>query len=190
MKHQDILDKLTLEQKIALLSGRDVWSTYPFPKAGVPSMFLSDGPHGVRKQLGEGDHLGINASQPATCFPTAAGIANSWDEELATLCGRTIGKEAACQQVNVLLGPGLNTKRSPLGGRDFEYYSEDPYLGGKMAAAFIRGVQENGISACPKHFAANSQELLRMTSDSVVDERTLRELYLTDRKSTRLNSSH
>ena len=180
MKHQDILDKLTLEQKIALLSGRDVWSTYPFPKAGVPSMFLSDGPHGVRKQLGEGDHLGINASQPATCFPTAAGIANSWDEELATLCGRTIGKEAACQQVNVLLGPGLNTKRSPLGGRDFEYYSEDPYLGGKMAAAFIRGVQENGISACPKHFAANSQELLRMTSDSVVDERTLRELYLTN----------
>lgn len=92
MKHKDILDKLTLEQKIALLSGRDVWSTYPFPKAGVPSMFLSDGPHGVRKQLGEGDHLGINASQPATCFPTAAGIANSWDEELATLCGRTIGK--------------------------------------------------------------------------------------------------
>lgn len=126
MKHKDILDKLTLEQKIALLSGRDVWSTYPFPKAGVPSMFLSDGPHGVRKQLGEGDHLGINASQPATCFPTAAGIANSWDEELATLCGRTIGKEAACQQVNVLLGPGLNTKRSPLDGRDFEYYSEDP----------------------------------------------------------------
>lgn len=180
MKHKDILDKLTLEQKIALLSGRDVWSTYPFPKAGVPSMFLSDGPHGVRKQLGEGDHLGINASQPATCFPTAAGIANSWDEELATLCGRTIGKEAACQQVNVLLGPGLNTKRSPLDGRDFEYYSEDPYLGGKMAAAFIRGVQENGISACPKHFAANSQELLRMTSDSVVDERTLRELYLTN----------
>ena len=180
MKHQDILDKLTLEQKIALLSGRDVWSTYPFPKAGVPSMFLSDGPHGVRKQLGEGDHLGINASQPATCFPTAAGIANSWDEELATLCGRTIGEEAACQQVNVLLGPGLNTKRSPLGGRDFEYYSEDPYLGGKMAAAFIRGVQENGISACPKHFAANSQELLRMTSDSVVDQRALRELYLTN----------
>ena len=180
MKHQDILDQLTLEQKIALLSGQDVWSTYPFPQAGVPSMFLSDGPHGVRKQLGEGDHLGINASQPATCFPTAAGIANSWDEALATLCGRTIGEEAACQQVNVLLGPGLNTKRSPLGGRDFEYYSEDPYLGGKMAAAFIRGVQENGISACPKHFAANSQELLRMTSDSVVDQRALRELYLTN----------
>ena len=180
MKHQDILDQLTLEQKVALLSGRDVWSTYPFPQAGVPSMFLSDGPHGVRKQLGEGDHLGLNASQPSTCFPTAAGIANSWDSELATQAGRIIGKEAACLQVNVLLGPGLNIKRSPLGGRNFEYYSEDPYLSGKMAAAFIRGVQENGISACPKHFAANSQELLRMTCDSVVDERALRELYLTN----------
>ncbi len=180
MKHQDILDQLTLEQKVALLSGRDVWSTYPFPQAGVPSMFLSDGPHGVRKQLGEGDHLGLNASQPSTCFPTAAGIANSWDPELATQAGRIIGKEAACLQVNVLLGPGLNIKRSPLGGRNFEYYSEDPYLSGKMAAAFIRGVQENGISACPKHFAANSQELLRMTCDSVVDERALRELYLTN----------
>ena len=180
MKHQDILDQLTLEQKVALLSGRDVWSTYPFPQAGVPSMFLSDGPHGVRKQLGEGDHLGLNASQPSTCFPTAAGISNSWDPELATQAGRIIGKEAACLQVNVLLGPGLNIKRSPLGGRNFEYYSEDPYLSGKMAAAFIRGVQENGISACPKHFAANSQELLRMTCDSVVDERALRELYLTN----------
>ena len=126
MKHQDILDQLTLEQKVALLSGRDVWSTYPFPQAGVPSMFLSDGPHGVRKQLGEGDHLGLNASQPSTCFPTAAGIANSWDPELATQAGRIIGKEAACLQVNVLLGPGLNIKRSPLGGRNFEYYSEEP----------------------------------------------------------------
>ena len=179
MKHQSILDKLTLEQKVALLSGRDVWSTYPFEEAGVPSMFLSDGPHGVRKQLGEGDHLGLNASQPATCFPTAAGLANSWDPALAEEAGRTIGEEAACQQVNVLLGPGLNIKRSPLGGRNFEYYSEDPYLAGKMAAGFIRGVQSNGISACPKHFAANSQELLRMTSDSVLDERTFRELYLT-----------
>ena len=179
MKHQDILDKLTLVQKVALLSGRDVWSTYPMDHAGLPSMVLSDGPHGVRRQLGEGDHLGLNASQPATCFPTAAGMANSWDEELAYQAGLTIGEEASCLGVNVLLGPGLNIKRSPLGGRNFEYYSEDPYLSGKMAASFIRGVQENGISACPKHFAANSQEHLRMTNDSVVDERTLRELYLT-----------
>ena len=143
-------------------------------------MYLSDGPHGVRKQLGASDHLGLNASQPATCFPTAAGVANSWNPDLAEEIGRTIGKEAACQQVNVLLGPGLNTKRNPLGGRSFEYYSEDPYLSGKMAAALIRGIQENGISACPKHFAANSQELLRMASDSVVDMRALRELYLTN----------
>lgn len=179
MKHKDILDQLTLEQKIALLSGRDMWSTQPIPGAGVPGMTLSDGPHGVRRQLGEGDHLGLNQSQPATCFPTASGLANSWNPELARRVGRAIGREAVCQGVNVLLGPGLNLKRSPLGGRNFEYYSEDPYLSGKLAAGFIRGVQENGIAACPKHLAVNSQEHLRMTSDSVVDQRTLRELYLT-----------
>lgn len=179
LKHKDILDQLTLEQKIALLSGRDMWSTQPFPGAGVPGMTLSDGPHGVRRQLGEGDHLGLGKSQPATCFPTASGLANSWNPELARRVGRAIGQEAVCQGVNVLLGPGLNLKRSPLGGRNFEYYSEDPYLSGKLAAGFIRGVQENGIAACPKHLAVNSQEHLRMTSDSVVDRRTLRELYLT-----------
>ena len=165
MKHPELIQALTLKQKVALLSGRDIWSTYPIPQQDIPAMYLSDGPHGVRKQLGASDHLGLNASQPATCFPTAAGVANSWNPDLAQEIGRTIGKEAACQQVNVLLGPGLNTKRNPLGGRSFEYYSEDPYLSGKMAAALIRGIQENGISACPKHFAANSQELLRMTSD-------------------------
>ena len=180
MKHPELIQALTLKQKVALLSGRDIWSTYPIPQQNIPAMYLSDGPHGVRKQLGASDHLGLNASQPATCFPTAAGVANSWNPDLAEEIGRTIGKEAACQQVNVLLGPGLNTKRNPLGGRNFEYYSEDPYLSGKMAAALIRGIQENGISACPKHFAANSQELLRMASDSVVDMRALRELYLTN----------
>ncbi|RHR10966.1 glycosyl hydrolase [Pseudoflavonifractor sp. AF19-9AC] len=180
MKHPELIQALTLKQKVALLSGRDIWSTYPIPQQDIPAMYLSDGPHGVRKQLGASDHLGLNASQPATCFPTAAGVANSWNPDLAEEIGRAIGKEAACQQVNVLLGPGLNTKRNPLGGRNFEYYSEDPYLSGKMAAALIRGIQENGISACPKHFAANSQELLRMASDSVVDMRALRELYLTN----------
>lgn len=180
MKHPELIQALTLKQKVALLSGRDIWSTYPIPQQNIPAMYLSDGPHGVRKQLGASDHLGLNASQPATCFPTAAGVANSWNPDLAEEIGRTIGREAACQQVNVLLGPGLNTKRNPLGGRSFEYYSEDPYLSGKMAAALIRGIQENGISACPKHFAANSQELLRMASDSVVDMRALRELYLTN----------
>ena len=179
MKHEDILKKLTLKQKVALLSGRDIWSTYEFPPAGVPSLVLSDGPHGVRRQAGAGDHLGLNPSLPATCFPTAAGLANSWDPALAEQMGAAIGEEAACQGVGTLLGPGLNIKRSPLGGRNFEYFSEDPYLAGKMAAGLIRGIQQNGISACPKHFAANSQELLRMSSDSVVDERTLREIYLT-----------
>lgn len=179
MKHRDILDRLTLEEKVALLSGRDIWSTYPVERVGLPAMYLSDGPHGVRRQLGEGDHLGLNASQPATCFPTAAGLANSWDPGLACEVGKAIGEEAVCQGINVLLGPGLNIKRNPLGGRNFEYYSEDPLLSGRMAAAFIRGVQANGIAACPKHFAANSQEHLRMTNDSVVDLRTLRELYLT-----------
>ena len=180
MKHPELIQALTLNQKVALLSGRDIWSTYPIPQQDIPAMYLSDGPHGVRKQLGASDHLGLNASQPATCFPTAAGVANSWNPALAQEIGRTIGREAVCQQVNVLLGPGLNTKRNPLGGRNFEYYSEDPYLSGKMAAALIRGIQENGISACPKHFAANSQELLRMANDSVVDMRALRELYLTN----------
>ena len=141
---------------------------------------LSDGPSGLRKQEGEGDHLGLNASVKATCFPSAATVANSWDPELAEKVGEALGREAAAKEVGVLLGPGLNVKRSPLCGRNFEYFSEDPYLAGKMAAAYIRGIQSMGISACPKHFAANAQEMHRMANDSVVDERTLRELYLTN----------
>ena len=179
MKHPDILKQLTLEQKVALLSGKDVWSTYAFPQAGVPSMVMSDGPHGLRRQLGRGDHLGQRPSQPATCFPTAACLAGSWDPALLEEVGRALGREAAAQGVHMLLGPGMNLKRSPLGGRNFEYFSEDPYLSGKLSAALVRGIQSQGAAACVKHFAANSQELLRMTSDSVVDERTLRELYLT-----------
>ena len=179
MKHPDNLKNLTLEQKVALLSGKDVWSTYAFPQAGVPSMVMSDGPHGLRRQLGRGDHLGQRPSQPATCFPTAACLAGSWDPALLEEVGRALGREAAAQGVHMLLGPGMNLKRSPLGGRNFEYFSEDPYLSGKLAAALVRGVQSQGAAACIKHFAANSQELLRMTSDSVVDERTFRELYLT-----------
>ena len=133
----------------------------------------------MRKQAGAADHLGLNPSVPATCFPTAATVACSWDPALGEQLGRAMGEEAAAQEVSVLLGPGLNTKRSPLCGRNFEYFSEDPYLSGKLAAAYVRGIQSNGIAACPKHFAVNSQELRRMASDSVVDERTLRELYLT-----------
>ena len=179
MKHTDIITKLNLEQKCALLSGDTVFTTRGCKNAGVPSITLSDGPNGVRKQAGAADHLGLNPSVPATCFPTAATVACSWDPALGEEIGRAMGEEAAAQEVAVLLGPGLNTKRSPLCGRNFEYFSEDPYLSGKMAAAYVRGIQSEGISACPKHFAVNSQELRRMASDSVVDERTLRELYLT-----------
>ena len=179
MKNAEIIAKLNLEQKCALLSGAGTFTTRGCPKAGVPSITLSDGPNGVRKQAGAADHLGLNPSVPATCFPTAATVACSWNPALGEEIGRAMGEEAAAQEVAVLLGPGLNTKRSPLCGRNFEYFSEDPYLSGKMAAAYVRGIQSEGIAACPKHFAVNSQELRRMASDSVLDERTLRELYLT-----------
>ncbi len=179
MKHQDIIAKLSLEQKCALLSGKTTWQTQYYPQQGVPAVWLSDGPNGLRKQAGASDHLGLNPSEPATCFPTAATMANSWDPDLGEAVGRALGEETAAYRVNVLLGPGLNTKRSPLCGRSFEYFSEDPYLSGKMAAGYVRGIQSVGVAACPKHFAVNSQELRRMASDSILDERTLRELYLT-----------
>ena len=179
MKYQDIIAKLSLEQKCALLSGGTVFTTRALPGKGIPAITLSDGPNGVRKQAGAADHLGLNPSVPATCFPTSATVANSWDPALGEAMGAAMGEEAAAQGVSVLLGPGLNIKRSPLCGRNFEYFSEDPYLAGKMAAAYVRGIQKNGIAACPKHFAVNSQELRRMASDSIVDERTLREIYLT-----------
>ena len=179
LKHSDTIAQLSLVQKCALLSGATTFGTRALPKNNIPSITLSDGPNGVRKQAGAADHLGLNPSVPATCFPTAATVACSWDPALGEQIGQAMGEEAAAQEVAVLLGPGLNTKRSPLCGRNFEYFSEDPYLSGKMAASYVRGIQSNGISACPKHFAVNSQELRRMASDSVVDERTLRELYLT-----------
>lgn len=178
MKHEDIIRKMTMEEKAAFLSGKNVWQSRNIDRLGIDSIFCADGPHGVRKQAGAGDHLGLNASLPATCFPTAAAVGNSWDEDLAEEIGRALGEEASSQEVNVLLGPGLNIKRSPLCGRNFEYFSEDPLLSGKMAAAYIRGIQSQGVYACPKHFAVNSQERLRMSVDSVLDERTLREIYL------------
>ncbi len=174
-----LVQKMTIEEKAALLGGKTVWQTRENERLSIPSIFLSDGPHGLRKQAGAGDHLGLNASLEATCFPTAATIANSWDEKLGEELGEALGEEAASMDVDVLLGPGLNIKRSPLCGRNFEYFSEDPYLSGKMAAAYIRGIQSKGVAACPKHFAVNSQELRRMAMDAVVDERTLREIYLT-----------
>lgn len=179
LKHEDIIKKLTLRQKADLLTGRDFWSTLPIEELSIPSAFLSDGPHGIRKQAAKSDHLGLNESVPATCFPTAATMANSWNPTLGEEMGQALGGEAVSQSVNVLLGPGLNIKRNPRCGRNFEYFSEDPYLAGKMAAAYVRGIQSKGISACLKHFAANNQEERRMVIDSVVDERTLREIYLT-----------
>lgn len=178
MKHADLIKQMTLEEKASLMSGANFWNTKGVERLGIPGMMLTDGPHGLRKQGGKADHLGLNKSIPATCYPSAAGLANTWDEALIEEMGRFLGLEAASEGVSVLLGPGVNIKRSPLCGRNFEYFSEDPHLSGKMAAALIRGIQSNGISACVKHYAANSQELRRMTNDSVVDERTLREIYL------------
>ncbi|MBQ7579993.1 MAG: glycoside hydrolase family 3 protein [Clostridia bacterium] len=169
---------MTLEDKIALCSGESFWRTKKFEKYGINPLFLSDGPHGLRKQEGKDDMLGINESRDATCFPAEVTTASSWDEQLLSEIGQAIGKEAKDQGVDVVLGPGANLKRNPLCGRNFEYFSEDPYLAGKLAAGFIRGVEGEGTGSCLKHFAANSREKGRFNSDSVMDERTLRELYL------------
>ncbi|WEV67513.1 glycoside hydrolase family 3 C-terminal domain-containing protein [Bifidobacterium sp. ESL0769] len=173
------LEELSVTEKAAMLSGGSEWDSRGNERAGIPSFVMSDGPHGVRRQLGAGDHLGIGASKPATCFPTAGTVANSWDPTLAAEMGKALGREAHDLGVNVLLGPGMNIKRNPLCGRNFEYYSEDPQVAGRMAAGLVKGIQSNGVASCPKHFAVNSQELRRQASNSVVDERTLRELYLT-----------
>ncbi len=178
MRHPDIIARLTLEQKCALLQGKTTFGTRGFEEAGVPEFEFSDGPNGVRHQTGAADHLGLSASEPATCFPCAVTMANTWDPALAERVGAAMGEEAASQGVGVLLGPGLCIKRNPLCGRNFEYFSEDPHLSGKMAAAYVRGIQSTGIAACPKHFAVNSQETRRQASNSVLDERTLREIYL------------
>lgn len=180
LKYETIIQQMSLEEKALMMSGKNTWQTQDYPQYGIPSMMMSDGPHGMRTQPPEaGDHLGINESMPATCFPTAATIANSWDVALGEEIGKALAEEAISMGVHVILGPGLNIKRSPLCGRNFEYFSEDPYHAGKMAASYVKGIQSYGISACPKHFAVNSQELRRMAMNSVVDERTLREIYLT-----------
>ncbi len=171
--------KVTLEEKIALCEGKNFWETKAFPQYGIPSIFMSDGPHGLRKQEKSGEHPGEHKSRPATCFPTAVTTACSWDVELLGKIGAAIAEEAMDQGVGVVLGPGVNIKRNPLCGRNFEYFSEDPYLAGKLAAGFIRHAQKNGVGACLKHFACNNQEFKRFVSDSILDERTLREIYLT-----------
>ena len=179
MDMDGIIRQMTPEEQIALCSGATFWETKAFEQYGIPALFMCDGPHGLRKQEGSGDMLGVNESHPATCFPAEVTTACSWDPALLERIGAAIGQEALEQGVGLVLGPGANLKRNPLCGRNFEYFSEDPYLAGKLAAGFIRGVEGQGIAASVKHFAVNSQETCRFTSDSVLDERTLREMYLT-----------
>lgn len=174
-----ITSRLSLDEKVSLLSGDSFWSTRPLPNHDVPSLKMSDGPNGLRKQGGGADdNLGLGKSVEATCFPTAATLACSWDNDLVSQVGAAIGQEARSQNINMVLGPGLNIIRDPLGGRNFEYFSEDPYVSGELATAMVSGIQSQGVAACVKHFAVNSQETLRMTVDEIVDQRALHEIYL------------
>lgn len=176
--YEEIIKKMSLEDKIAFCSGKDFWSTKSFKKYNIPSIMMCDGPHGLRKQNAEVDMLGVYESIKATCFPTAVTSGATWNKELLIEMGKAIATEAAHEEVAVMLGPGVNIKRNPLCGRNFEYFSEDPFLAGKLGASYVNGLQENGIQASLKHFAANSQEYKRFSSDSQIDERTLREIYL------------
>ncbi len=173
-----IISQMTLEEKASLCSGLDFWKLKGIERLGIPSIMVTDGPHGLRKQKEGADHLGLFDSVPATCFPSAVGLASSWNRELIEKVGIALGEEAQAEDVAVLLGPGVNIKRSPLCGRNFEYFSEDPYLSSEMAAYHIKGVQSQGVGTSLKHFAVNNQEHRRMSTDAVVDERTLREIYL------------
>lgn len=178
MHAQDLLKEMTLEEKAAFCSGRDFWHTKAIERLGIPSVMMCDGPHGLRKQEGEGDHLGINVSIETVCYPSAAALASSFDRTVMTRLGEALGQECQAENVAMLLGPGLNIKRSPLCGRNFEYFSEDPCLTGQMGAAYVKALQSKGIAACAKHFACNNQETRRMSGSSEVDERTLHEIYL------------
>lgn len=174
----ELLAQLTLEEKCSLLSGSDFWHTQPVERLGIPALMVSDGPHGLRKQAEGTDEMGLEESVPATCFPTAAALASTWDVALLTEIGRALAEEAKAQGVGVILGPGVNLKRSPLCGRNFEYFSEDPLLAGELAAALAAGIQSGGVGTSVKHFAANNQETDRMRTNARIDERTLREIYL------------
>ena len=178
-KATSIVAKLGLVIKVRLLSGRDFWTTEGLPEHDVPSVMMTDGPHGLRKQDSSGDNVGMFASAPATCFPTASALASTWSPALAEEVGSALGRECVAADVALLLGPGMNIKRHPAGGRNFEYFSEDPMISGRMAGAMVRGIQSEGVGACLKHYAVNSQESDRFRVDTIVDERTLRELYLT-----------
>lgn len=178
MDVEKLISEMTLEEKASLLSGADFWHTKGVDRLGIPRTMVSDGPHGLRKQDEEGDHLGVNDSIKAVCFPAACATAASFDRELLRTAGEAIGDACRHEDVSVILGPAINIKRSPLCGRNFEYFSEDPYLAGELSAAYVQGVQSRHVGTSVKHFAANSQEHRRMSSDSVIDGRTLREIYL------------
>lgn len=173
-----IVKEMTLEEKAGMCSGKDFWRLKSVERLGIPEVMVSDGPHGLRKQAEAGDHLGINDSIEAVCFPTACATACSFDRDLLKEMGTAIGNECQAENLSVILGPAVNIKRSPLCGRNFEYFSEDPYLAGQMAAAHIQGVQSQGVGTSLKHFAANNQEYRRMTCSSEVSEQALREIYL------------
>lgn len=175
---KNLISQMTIEEKASLCSGATVWKTKAIERLQIPSIMMSDGPHGLRKQLEESDHLGLKGSVPATCFPTASALASSWDIDLVTKVGKALGRECQSQNVNILLGPGINIKRSPLCGRNFEYFSEDPLLSGELGVAWVSGVQSQGVGASLKHYVANNQEYQRLTIDALIDERTLREIYL------------
>lgn len=178
-KVKGLVSQMTLEEKASFCDGATFWTTKALERLGIPAVTLTDGPHGVRKQVTSMDHLGLNKSEPATCFPSAVGMASSWDRDMLRKVGEALGQEAQTENVQILLGPGVNIKRSPLCGRNFEYFSEDPYLTGELAASYIQGVQSQGVGTSIKHFAVNNQEHRRMTTNSIIDERTLREIYLT-----------
>lgn len=173
-----LVSEMTLEEKASLCSGKDFWRTKGIERLGIPSVMLADGPHGLRKQAGAGDHLGINESIHAVCFPAGCAIASSFNRQSSRLLGDTLGNECQAENVGTILGPAINIKRSPLCGRNFEYLSEDPLLSSELATAYVEGVQSKNVGTSPKHFLANNQEFHRMTSDSIIDERTLREIYL------------
>ena len=177
-KVEEVLSMLTLDEKIALCSGADFWHTEKVERLGIPAVMMCDGPHGLRKQEGESDHMGIHESIQTVCYPSASALASGFDEKILEQLGDALGRECQAEDVGMLLGPGLNMKRSPLCGRNFEYFSEDPYLTGKLAGAYIRSLQNQGVAACVKHFAANNQETMRMNGSSNMDERTLHEIYL------------
>ncbi len=178
MKYKELINKMTLEEKASLCIGKNYWHSKDIERLNIPEITMSDGPHGLRVQKSGADNLGINESEISTCFPASSTIANTWNKEMAYKLGKALGEEALYQGVNIVLGPAINIKRSPLCGRNFEYFSEDPYLTGIMGIEYVKGLQENNVGACVKHFAVNNQENRRRTINAVIDERTLREIYL------------